>query len=68
MPDLISDQLDPTAPFARLKLSSTGVVGPTPAAATTVGVGAEVAVTVPPVLLAVTAISRVCPVSAVATV
>ena len=37
----ISDQFAPAPPFARLKLSSTGVVGPIPELATTTAVAAE---------------------------
>ena len=39
----ISDQFAPAPPLARLKLSSTGVVGPIPEFATTTAVAAEVA-------------------------
>ena len=39
----ISDQFAPAPPFARLKLSRIGVVGPTPEFATTTAVAAEVA-------------------------
>ena len=58
--DLRSDQFPPAVPFARLKLSSTGVVG---AGAGMVLVGLLAAWFVPAVLVAVTSTSIVKPMS-----
>src|SRR5260370_905526 len=56
-------ELDPAPPLARLKVSSNGVVGPTPAEAVTTAVAELEAVVVPAVLLAVSASRIVKPTS-----
>jgi hypothetical protein len=63
----ITDQLEPTPPFARLKSSSTGVVGPPPPPPpplVTTAVGLDVADALPPAFVAVTVTSIVEPASA----
>jgi hypothetical protein len=54
----ITDQFEPAPPFARLKSSSTGVVGPPPPPPpeplVTAAVGLEVADVLPPLFVAVT--------------
>src|SRR5690348_6769615 len=64
----MSAQFAPATPLARLKPSSTGVVGASGEAAVTTAVGLEAALVVPAVLVAVTVASMVDPMSALVTV